>query len=41
MLQVGVRQKETGSDYADVQGGVQVFEWRRNLGAHMAGVSFL
>lgn len=29
--QVSVRQRETGSDDADVRGGVQVFGWRRNL----------
>lgn len=39
MPQVSVRQKETGSDCADVQGGVQVVGWRRNLGAHMAPVT--
>lgn len=39
MPQVSVRQKEIGSDCADVQGGVQVLRWRRNLGAHMAPVT--
>lgn len=38
MPQVSVRQKETGSDDADVRGPAQVFWWRRNLGAHMACV---
>lgn len=38
MPQVSVRQKETGSDDADVRGRAQVFWWRRNLGAHMACV---